>query len=1205
MPNRRFKNMDCVYGFQYLAAIANFMKLPLKPLTSHRIIELIVRVTRPKVLIGGTMFRRLLVLAAALAGLVAAQEFRSTLTGKVTDPSGAIVPNAKVTATKSDTNSHFQTVSNQDGLYTVPFLPPGPYDLVVEASGFKKYVQTGMLIGSDTRVSQDVVLAIGVTSDTVTVTADAAQLESVSASAGQVITTHEVESLPVNGRAPMDLAILGYGVVNTGVRDQNRPFENSGFSTFAMGGAATGANAALLDGVPNIGTLGQDKTRVSFSPPVDSVVDVKVEAFNVDASYGGFGGGTVEVTTKGGTNQLHGSASEFNQVSALAATPFFTNSAKQPKPPYRQNLWSMTVGGPIWVPKVINGKDKLFFFFTYEGFQDAYATPAYFTVPTAAEEQGDFSRLLSLNNSTKNYTLYDPNTAVLNGSVITRTPFPGNIIPQNRINPIASKFLSLYMPSANTQGVYDDTNNYLSPENTIDKYHAFSGRTDVNISTRNKLTIVGRTSNWCQTGPSDIVLNLAYSQHPICRDLWGGMVDDVHTFSPTLVGDLRIGGNRYQQYSFQQSVGYDPTQLGFPSYIAANSTHLMFPLFTFSDGYAGNAAPSSNYISQPYNTYQIFNSFTKVWGAHTIKFGGQALLQDFSNLSWLNATGGYTFDAGTWVKASSTGSNPTLGGSMAEFLLGLPTSGSFDINSPAKDDSWYDDLFLNDDWHVRSNLTINMGLRWEYDGPTTESHNRQVVGFDPNATNQVTQAAAAAYAKNPITTFPGVNFQATGGLQFATADHRGAYSTSHKSFSPRLGLSWSPSALHNKTVIRTGIGVFSYNYGVLLSQQPGFSVSNAYVATNDSFKTPATTLSNPFPNIQQPVGAALGVNTFLGQSVTYYAPNLKDEYSLRWTFDIQQQLPKDTVLEIGYIGNHSVRLVTNYSLTSLPAQYLSTSPFRDQTTINALAAVVPNPLSGLLPGTTLNGSTTAVSNLLRPFPEFTGVSVNDLNNGGSYYHSLNVKIQKRLTRGLQFVMNYDYSRLMERISYLNGGSYALEKRVSVYDRPNSFVLSGTYELPFGRGKQYGSNMNPVLDGVLGGWSLASIYSLHSGAPLAWGNLIYLGAPLNYNAENVDHSFNTAAFNTVSSQQLSQNFRTFPTQFNNLRVDHTNNIDITLTKTFTIKERVKIQFRAESFNLTNKPLFASPTLTATTASFGTIGSQTNNPRYIKFGLRLTF
>jgi hypothetical protein len=270
-----------------------------------------------------------------------------------------------------------------------------------------------------------------------------------------------------------------------------------------------------------------------------------------------------------------------------------------------------------------------------------------------------------------------------------------------------------------------------------------------------------------------------------------------------------------------------------------------------------------------------------------------------------------------------------------------------------------------------------------------------------------------------------------------------------------------------------------------------------------------------------------------------------------------------------------------------------------------LAAVVPNPLAGLLPGTTLNGSTTALSTLLKPFPEFTGVTVNNLNNGGSYYHSLNVKLQKRFSRGLQFVMNYDYSRLMERTTYLNGGSYALEKRVSIYDRPNSFVLSGTYELPFGKGKQFGTHMNSALDAVLGGWSVAGIYTLHSGAPLAWGNLIYLGAPLNYDAENVNHSFDKTAFDTGSGTQLASNFRTSPTQFNNLRVDHTNNVDITLTKTFTIKERVKVQFRGESFNLCNKPLFGTPTLTATTSNFGTIGTQTNNPRYIQFGLRLTY
>ena len=710
------------------------------------------------------------------------------------------------------------------------------------------------------------------------------------------------------------------------------------------------------------------------------------------------------------------------------------------------------------------------------------------------------------------------------------------------------------MPPPNTQGIYDDTNNFNSPENTIDRYHSFSGRSDVNISNSNKLTITGRQSYWCQIGPNDIVENLAYEQHPICRDLWGGMIDDTHTFGPTFFADLRLGFNRYDQYSFQPRLGYSPTTLGFPSNIAASSPHLMMPLFTFSDGYAGNAATSSYYFNQPYSTYQIFNSWTKVWGAHTLKFGGQALLQDFTNLNWLNSTGGYTFDAGSWVKATNSASNPTLGGSMAEFLLGLPTSGSLDIYSPAKDDSWYIDFFVNDDWHVKSNLTINMGLRWEHDGATTESHNRQSIGFDPTAVNSVSQAATAAYAKNPVAQLPASAFSATGGILFASASKRGSYNTANTEFAPRLGMSWTPGRMHNKTVIRSGVGLFYYNLGVLTSQQPGFSIQNQYVATNNSYLPPATTLSNPLPNgISQPAGAAAGVNTYLGQSFSYYNPQMAIQYSLRWTFDVQQQLPFDTVMEVGYIGNHSVHLPTSFSQTSPPVQYLSISPFRDNATINALAAVAPNLLAGLLPGTTLSGNTTAISNILRPFPEFSGITESTLTNGGSYYDSLNIKFQKRMSKGLLFVLNFDHSLLMERVSYLNGGSYALEKRVSTYDRPNSVVVSGTYELPFGRGKQFGAAMNRVADGVAGGWSLAAIYTLHSGAPVpSWGNLIYLGGVLNYNAENVNHAFNTAAFNTVSSQQLSQNFRTFPSQFNNQRVDHTNNIDITLTKSSLLK-----------------------------------------------------
>jgi hypothetical protein len=1146
------------------------------------------------------------VFLAAFAGSLTAQEFRSTLTGRVTDPSGAVVPGAKVTAIKTDTNTRFPSETTAEGIYTIPLLPPGPYRIDLEAKGFRPYSQTGIDIGSNKRVAQDIVLTVGTTTETLTVTANAPAIESVTASSGQAITTHEVENLPINGRAPMDLAVMAYGVVNTGTRDQNRPFENSGFSAFALGGAAAGANAAFLDGVPNVGTVGTSGTRIGFSPPVDAVEDVKVEVFNVDASMGGFGGGTVEITTKSGTNQLHGSGSEFNENNVLTATPFFTNAAGAKKTVFRSNQWGMTAGGPVYIPKVFNGKDKVFFFFAYEGYHSSTPAPTYYTVATDAEKGGDFSALLKLNNGSKNYTLYDPKSAVLNGSTVTRTPFPGNIISPDRLNTIATKFLNTWMPKPNTAGVYDDTNNFYADSGSVVPYYAFNGRTDINLSSRNKLSLAGRYSLYNSLG-GDVTTNLAYSDHTGGRELWNGSIDDVHTFSPTFFGDLRIGVNRYWQFQIQASAGYDPTQLGFPSYMTTNSSHLMMPMFAFPD-YAGNYGNNSSYYAtQPYTTTQLFNSYTKILGAHSLKFGGQVVLQEYANISWLNSTGLFTFDAGTWVKASSTATAPTIGGSMAQFLLGLPTSGEYDIYQPPKMTSFYDVLFLNDDWHFRPNLTINLGLRWEYDGPTVEGHNRQSIGFDPMATNQVTAPAKAAYANAPISQLPASAFNPVGGLLFATPDHRAAYSSPHDSFSPRIGVSWLPPGLKGKTVIRAGAGLFYYNYGIQTSQQPSFSQATTYNPTNDSYLTPATNLNSPFPNgLQLPTAGTLGVNTYLGQSITYYNPNLANQYGLRWTFDIQQQLPKDTVLELGYIGNHAVHLTTSYNLAALPAQYLSTAPFRDTATINALAAVVTNPFKGLLPnGGSLNGSTTSVSSLLRPFPEFSGVTEALMNNGGSYYEALAVKINKRLSQGLQLSANYTFSRLMEHLTYPNGGSLVLEKRVSSDDRPTDLAIAAVYDLPWGKGMPFMSHANPVVNAILGNWMLSTVYTYHSGAPLSWGDVIYSGGPLNYDPSNVKHAFDTTQFNIVSAQQFSNHYRVFPTQFNTLRAESENNVNLTLTKNFVIREGIRLQFRAESFNLCNHPWFGGANTSPTSSAFGTITSQGNTPRTIEFGVRLTF
>jgi hypothetical protein len=1151
-----------------------------------------------------------LVLSFAIAAILSAQEYRSTLTGHVTDPSGASVPNADVIAVKSDTGSRFETHTSQDGFYTLPQLPPGTYQLSVEAPGFKKYLQSGITVGTDQRIGQDVHLDLGSSQQSVVVQADASLLETQSASSGQLITTREVENLPVNGRSPMSLAYLGFGVVSNESRDQERPYENAGLSNQVMGGAAAGANEMLLDGVPNIGTTGQSGLRVAYSPPLDAVTEVKVETLNVDAGYGRSGGGTIELTTKGGGNDFHGAAYEYNQTSALAATPFFTNMAGGSKTRFVQNNYGGTFSGPVSIPKVYNGHDKLFFFFAYEAWKDRQPNPVFVTVPTEAERGGDFSALLKLG---KQYQLYDPATAKLSGSTITRTPFANNIVPLNRLNPVALNYLKL-LPLPNVPGNSDGTNNFYKGLTTADNYETYVGRLDYNLSDRNKLTGDVHQSLWQQNSGQYFGLASAETAY---RATWGAMVDDVETFTPTLVGDFRLGFTRYRPYYVQQSLGYDPTQLGFPSYIATNATVLQLPQMNFADGFT--QIGGGHETNQPLNSYQLIGSLTKVLGGHTLKFGGEARRYQFSQVNWTGSSGTYYFDS-TWVKASSSATGNPTGSSLAAFLLGLPSNSTsngtsgYTFNAFSTQDSYYYAGFINDDWHARPNLTLNLGLRWEHSTPSVERYNRQSNGFDPTAPNAVTVPAEAAYAavyakndsKYPLLV-PVSAFTPVGGLYFATPHNRNSYNTPMDSFAPRFGLSWSPGWLHN-TVIRAGTGIFYYPYPVVTQPQPGFTYTNPYVATNDNYLTPATTLSNPFPTgLVYPPGSSLGVNTSLGQSISFYNQNLLNEYSYRWDLDIQHEFAKNYLLEVGYTGNHSVHLATSQSLAALPAQYLSTLPYRDAATIGALTANVTNPFTGLLPGTSLNSTTTSVSNLLRPFPEFSGITENYVNNGSSYFEQLSVSVRKRLSNGLQFLVNFQHSRLMEKVSYLNNnpGAFNLEKRVSSYDRPNRLVLDETYDLPFGRGRTFLSNANGWVDGILGGWRIGAIYTFQSGAPLGWGNYIYYGGALDYDARNVNHAFDTTQFNTISSQQLLDNLRTFPTQFNNLRTDITNNWDVNVSKTFSIYERLKLMYRAEAFNLANRAQFSSPGTTPTSGTFGQIRSQSNLPRTIQMSLRLFF
>lgn len=1155
---------------------------------------------------------RHVLLLATLACFAHAQEYRSTLTGRITDPAGSGVPAAKVIATRLDTNTMISTVSGPEGLYTIPQLLPGTYELTAEVAGFKKFVQSGIELASTSRVAVDIQLTIGAATESVTVTSDAPALQTVSASAGQAITMKEVENLPINGRAPMDLAVMAYGVVNTGVRDQNRPYENGGFSALAMGGAGNGNNEVLTNGVPITGTVGVTGRRAGFSPPVDGVAEVKVDILNVDASFGGAGGGTVQIITKGGTNGLHGATSEFNQRKSLNATPFFTNSAGGQKTDFKQNQWGISVGGPLWVPKVFDGRNKVFWFFNYEGHKNSEPLPTYTTVPTVKERTGDFSELLALGPT---YQLYDPFSATLSGTVVRRTPYAGNLLPGNRINTVAKNYLG-YIPSPNfNYGTKDNTSNYFSPLTTNNSYYAFSGRMDFDLSSRNRLSTSIQNSFWSQN--SGILFDNIARGEVGSRSIWGGMLDDVHTFSPTVVANLRFGFSRYRAYYDQSSLGFDSTTLGFPSYITANATTQLMPVFTMNDGFlSSNPTTNMHYSDQPYNIYQAFGSVTKIHGSHTLKFGGEHRVMDYTNLSWTGSTGSYTFDNGSFVKAdNSTSSSPALGGSMAQFLLGLPTSGAYTINAPSKNDSLYEVLFVQDDWHVRPNLTFNLGLRWEYNSPTTERWNRLTNGFAASTPNGITTQANANYAslyptisaKNPLL-YPSIN--AIGGLTFADADNRTPTTTSKKNFSPRFGVSWSPTALKGHTVLRVGAGLFDSVYGPIVPQQQGFSNTTTLVSTNDSYLTPAMSLSNPFPTgIVLPPGSANGINTYLGQGITFLNPELLRQYNIRWTFDVQQELSKNTTLEVGYIGNHAIHLTNNFSFGSLPVQYLSTSLTRDAAQVanaSALSATVTNPFAGLLPGTSLNGSTISVSNLLRQFPEFSGVTENNMNSGGSYFHQMSLRLSRRLSQGFLLSFDYSLSRLMESNSYLNAGEMKLEKHVSADDRTNNVGISALYQLPFGRGKHFLGSSSKLVNTLVGDWAVSSLYNFHTGAPVNWNSdVIYYGGDLNWNAHNVDKTFNTAQFNTNSSQQYTNHYRTFPSYFSNLRVDSTNNVNVSATKDFRLKESIRLQFRADAFNLCNHPLFAAPTIGVTSGTFGQISSTTNAPRVIQLGLRLQF
>jgi hypothetical protein len=1145
--------------------------------------------------------RRGLLMAVFLlfCGSLWAQEFRGTITGRVADPQGAVIPGAKVTAIQLATGAKSESTASSEGQYTIPFLAPGQYKVEAQAAGFKQYVREGLQVSAGERVGLDISLEVGALTEVISVTAEAPLLETTSATAGQVINSAQVENMPMNGRTPLVLAQLAFGVVPNSDPKFNRPFDNQGPSQFSMGGAPAQNNELLIDGSPD--TTGN--LRVAYNPPVDAVQEVRVHAFEADAAYGHTGGGTANVIMRGGTNELHGSAYEFNQTSALAATPFFTNKAGQEKPVTRYNQWGFSAGAPIWIPKVFNGKNKVFWFYGMEFINDSFPEPTVNTVPTAAERTGDLSALLKLGS---NYQIYDPYSGVKQGSRIARTPIPNNVIPTNYLSPVAKNVLQFY-PLPNIPGNPDGQSNYLTNAVRKDTYNSEIGRLDFNLGSRDKMfwnfrhndRIEDRYNFWN---------NVAHGQY-LGRINWGTMLDNVYTVNNSTVADVRLNWTRFRESNATPGDGFDGTKLGFPAGIAAVSPRLQLPHFTFDHF---TEIVNNNDSNTPYDIFQIFADVVKIAGAHSLKAGVDARELRESSAGYGYSEGQYSFNS-NWTKGPLDNSTSApMGQDWASFMMGLPTGGGLDMNAFRTNQAKYMALFIQDDWRVKSNLTINLGLRFEHDFPTVERFNRSLNGFDPTTPNPISAAAIAAFNTNPVAPIAAGQFKVNGGPLFASSSNPNVYSPQSKMFSPRFGFAWTPGGSDHKTVIRGGGGVFMFPIGTTGINQPGFSQTTSIVPSLDSYLTPYSTLGNPYPaGFQYPTGSSLGLATYLGKSLTFYNPVPTNPYSVRWEMSVQRELPGNSVLELAYIGNHAVHMSLNRQLDTLPAQYLSTSPVRDQPTIDDLSSLVANPFQNLIPGTSMNGSTISRSQLLYPFPQFTGATDSNTNAASSYFHSLDVRVEKRYSHGLMLLANFTYSKLIARDNYKNDTDLAPEKRIAADDRPLRFVASASYNLPMGTGKKLDFHSG-ILNRIVGGWTLNTIYTNQIGAPLTFGNnLIFYGGDLHSVAhpENVDvPMFDVTRFNRISTQQLSSNIHTFGTRYGNLRQDGANNVDLSILKDTQITERVKFQLRGEAFNAFNRPEFDYPKSTIdnpTSSTFGIITNQPNLARSIQLGARLVW
>ncbi|MBI3680927.1 MAG: TonB-dependent receptor [Acidobacteria bacterium] len=1141
-------------------------------------------------------------LTAVLFSLSPLWAQNAVVSGRVADATQAVVPGASVEIINTRTNVSNRTTTNAEGYYTFPPLAPGVYELSASSAGFKvaRVPNITLEIGQQRVIA--LVLQPGEVRESITVSEEAPLLVVSRADRGTLVENQFVKSIPLNTRNPLFLLTLTPGVTTGRLAGDNTASQST-TNNFRINGGRGGTNEIVIDGAANTGTY---NNQVSAIPQVDAIQEFKVNTSPYAPEFGRTGGGLISFAIKSGTNDFHGSVHEFLRNYVLDANGFNANRAGRPRSSFRRNQFGGTAGGPFWIPRIYNGRNRTFFFFSYEGLRERSLNAYTGTVPAETERRGDFSRTLDTNGAL--IRIFDPRTTRLDPdrppgvTRYIRDVFPGNVIPSNLLGTYARSILSYYpTPNQPGLGLSNTSNFFVNAANSLDA-NRYDLRFDHQLSGSQALFF-----------RYDWFTNI--NAQPL---VYGNFASPVET--PNRIPGINwvinhtwtIGAGTIFQHHFSMaqsetnrtplSFGFDLTTLGLPASAVEGQRVKYFP--TTSIGRLTQVGVTgTGYNAVRSRTWQYNANFTWLRGAHTWKAGFDwrlfPVIIDQSSPLGVSASG--TFTAGPNPQAAAAGT----GHGLADLFLNAPAGISYTLRPIEKHRHPYYAFYVQDEWKLTPRLTLVYGVRYNLELPRTEASNEYVF-LDLDSPSPLARQVPG---------YP--NLQ--GGVGFVGIEGRGRRTqlSDTNNWDPRLGLSWQ---LNARTVVRTGFGMFHHPLVPNTDLSQGFSRTTSALTAQPDGVTPTYALANPFPQgILKPEGNANGLLTNAGLGISGPVRQQRLPYQSQWSLDIQRQLPWSWVLDVGYAGTAAVALPSGVQYNQISEQ--------DMALGTALNQTVPNPFFGVIsdPSSTLSRSTVQRGQLLRPYPHFTSMSGSQAPAGHSTYHGLQVRVERRYSSGLAVLFAYTKSKLMDNTGdfggFLGPGGFnsnrcfPCDRSLSLQHVPDVARLSFRYDLPFGLGRKHFQHGWQAR--VLGGWGIASF--------ITWDN----GSPINVTGPNDSNSFGGGQRPDATGQRASLDRRTIedgalyfnPAAFRrapqftfgtasrtvpDVRIPGAFGWDALIEKRIAFTERIGVDFRTELFNASNSVVFGGPQTSILSADFGRIRlSQVNLPRQIQFGMRLSF